>query len=724
MKYKMLTRLLLATTFALAAQPALTEPVAGAGHILRAIDGDNDLGEHFALADRPGGRTGFFYLADERRLIASSCLGLTCSGADPLTNPTLDRGRHVSAATRTALTNRPLLAYYDATNGDLIAADCLSPDCSFAIERTLETAGNVGQDTAIAIDPATGFAVISYYDVGNGDLRLYRCASALCNSGSSVLVDGTGDRGRNSSMVFAGSTLWIAYEDRTSGGMIRARSTSPFSTFVFVSQPGSVEPSLTADGAGLLDMVWRETVTQTLQRLRCQDATCSTGAQSTLAGAGRAFRPSATRTTSGNLMVSHAEPAANSVRGTVCPDAVCAAPQGLVFDTRPGIGGKSILRSTSNGLPLVYYQDSVRADVRAAQCTTAGCSAFILRTALNGLPVTGARVATRADGRAVVAYIRERRPWLASCSDTRCTSVARVVLPGFNSDARPAVAVRPDGRPVVYYASVGGSELYDCANADCSSGTSRAVSGSGNSTSDVIEMTLRTDGRPLLLYAVSNANDLFAFDCADVNCSSGTSRPLIDEPIASTFLANYGIAIGAEGRPLVRYMVVNFMTGTQQQRFLRCSDANCTSAMVRTLGTDPVSTAGSPLAITSNGRAAFIENGPNNFAVCDDADCQSLTRFPIGFTGTAATLQLLPLDRPVYLTAGIGFGNATVCGETACTSSVQRLMVSDSDPLSSYLGTMALDATGSPLAAFEEQTLADVLLALPLPEVIFANSFE
>ncbi len=724
MKSKLMMRLLLTSACLLGAQAALSQPVAGPGHILRAIDGDNDLGEHFAMAERPGGRTGFFYLADERRLIASSCSGLTCSGANPLTNPALDRGRHVSAATRTALTNRPLLAYYDATNGDLIALDCLGAECSFGIERTLESAGNVGQDTAIAIDPATGFAVISYYDVGNGDLRLYRCASALCDSGSSVLVDGTGDRGRNSSIVFAGSTLWIAYEDRTSGALMRARSTSPFSTFAVVSQPGGVEPSLTADGAGLLDMVWRETVTQTLQRLRCQDATCSTAAQSTLAGAGRAFRPSATRTSAGNLMVSHAEPAANSVRATVCPDAACAAPQAVVFDTRPGIGGKSILRSTSNGLPLVYYQDSLRADVRAAQCTTAACSAFILRTALNGLPVSGARVATRPDGRAVVAYIRERRPWLAICSDARCTTVTRVVLPGFNSDTRPAVAVRPDGRPVVYYASVGGSELYDCANADCSSGTARAVSGSGNSTSDVIEMTLRSDGRPLLLYAVSNANDLFAFDCADVNCTTGAQRPLIDEPTPSTFLTNHGIGIGAGGRPIVRYGLFNFMTGVHQQRYLRCSDANCTSATVRTLGSDPVSTAGSPLAITSNGRAAFIENGPNTLAVCDDADCLSLTRFPLGYTGTAATLQLLPMDRPVYLTAGNGFGNATVCGETACTSTVQRLMVIDGEPTSSYLGSMALDATGSPLAAFEEQALADIVLALPLPEVIFANSFD
>ena len=47
------------------------------------------------------------------------------------------------------------------------------------IERTLESSGNVGQDTSVVIDPATGFGLIGYYDVDNGDMRLPLCHGDL-----------------------------------------------------------------------------------------------------------------------------------------------------------------------------------------------------------------------------------------------------------------------------------------------------------------------------------------------------------------------------------------------------------------------------------------------------------------------------------------------------------------------------------------------------------------
>lgn len=701
---------------------ALAEPVAGAGYALRNIDGDNDVGAHFAIAERPGAATGFFYLADQARLIAASCSGLTCTGANSLSNVGADRGRFVSAATRTALNNRPLAAYYDASNGNLMAVDCQSTECTFGIERTLESVGNVGQDTAIAIDPASGLALIAYYDVDNADLRLYRCATAICDSGSSVLVNATNDRGHGASMVFAGSTLWIAYEDRTSGELILARTSAPYSTFTFSNQTGGVEPSLTADANGFLDMVWRETVNNTLQRLQCLNATCSSAAQSTLSGAGRGYRPSSTRLPNGNLLVSHFEAGGGNLRGTVCNDLACTAPQSLLFDTSPTLTGKSVARVASGGIPLVFYQDTLRADVRSAQCTSAACTAFLLRTAYNGLPVNGARLALRPDGRAVVAYIRQRQPWLAQCDDALCTSFTRTVLPGANSDTRPAVEVRPDGRPVIFYASVGGSELYDCADVTCSSGSSRMVSGSGNSTSNVMEMALRADGRPVLLYVVSNTNDVFVFDCADVNCSNGTSRLLVDEPTTNgTFLSNYGIVVGPGDRPIVMYALSS--GAGNQLRYVRCNDSACTAVTASSVGTNATFFA-TPLALRSDGRVAFIEWGPNNLAICDNADCTGLARFPIALGGIVRSLVLQAGDRPAFDIGSTSFGGVVSCDDASCTSTQQRIAITDSSPQSGYQGSIARNAGGALFVAFEEQALADVVLAVPLPDAIFANGLE
>jgi hypothetical protein len=715
-------RSLLMTLALLGAQAGWCQAIPGVGYALRSIDGDNDVGAHFAMVTRPGATTAFFYLADQGQLVASSCFGSTCNYAYGISDPVADRGRHVSAAPRPALTNRPIAAYYDATNGNLMAFDCTSTECQYGIERTLESVGNIGQDTATVVDPATGFPLIAYYDVDNADLRLYRCATAVCDSGSSVLVNGTNDRGHNVSMVFAGSTLWMAYEDRTSGELILARSTTPFNTFSIVSQASGAEPSLTADANGFLDMVWRETIGNTLQRLQCLNTTCSSANQGTLATAGRGFRPSSTRLPSGNLLVSHFEPGTGSMRGTLCNDLGCSAPQSLLFESSPGVAGKSLMRTTDTGLPLVFFHDALRADVRSSQCTAAACTAFTQRVAYNGFPVNGARLALRPDGRPVVAYIRQRRPWLAQCSDALCSSVSHNVVPGFNSDPRPAIAVRPDGRPVIYYSNVGGSELYDCANAACSSGNSRTVSGSGNFTGDVIEMTLRADGRPVLLYTVSNANDVFVFDCADVNCSSGTARLLADEPTASgTFLSSFAIIVGPGDRPIVMYSF--FSNGGNQLRYVRCNDSACTAATAINVGSN-VNFYGTPLALRNDGRPAFLETSAGNYVVCDNADCTGVARFPTATGSIVRTLALKTGDRPIWESSTTGMGIISACEDATCSTLQQNVVLTDSNPQSSYLGSLALAPSGSAYAAFEEQSLGDVVLVVPLPDAIFGSGFE
>lgn len=717
-----ISRIALLILAPLIAQAGWTQAIPGAGYALRTIDGDNDIGAHMALTTRGGGTTAFFYFADQGQLVAANCFDATCTNAYAISNPAFDRGQYVSAATRTALNNRPIAAYYDATNGDLMAVDCLSIECSFSIERTLESLGNVGQDTAIVVDPGTGLSLIAYYDVDNADLRLYRCATAVCDSGNSVLVNGTNDRGHNVSMVFAGSTLWMAYEDRSSGELILARSTSPFNTFAILSQAVGVEPSLTANSAGFLDMVWRDTTSNTLQQLQCLNSNCTSANQTTVAGAGRGFRPSSTRLPNGNLLVSHFEPSTQSIRGTLCNDLSCSSPQSLVFDSGPAISGKSVMRTTNAGQPLVFFHDTVRADARATQCTTAACDTFIQRVAFNGFPVSGARLALRPDGRPLIAYIRQRQPWLAQCSDRLCSAISRTLVPGFNSETRPALAVRADNHPIVYYASLGGSELYDCDDIACSSGNPRMVSGSGNATSSYIEMALRTDGRPVLLYASTSANDVFVFDCADLDCSNGTQRLLVDEPTGNgTSVSNFAIVIGSGDRPIVMYSLIS--NSGSQQRYVRCNDSNCIAATAINVGANANFFA-TPLALRSDGRVAFIEWSTSNLAICDNIDCSGVARFPIATGGIVRSLVMQSGDRPTWESASIGFGAITSCDDSLCSAQQQRVALTDANAQSSYLGSLAVDAAGVAFAAFEEQSLGDIILAIPLPDAVFSSGFE
>jgi hypothetical protein len=713
--------------------PVQAQAGPGAGYAVRLLDGQNDFGDHFAVT-RFGTSdqwTGFHYVADEQALFAGSC-GDGCKPETRLTSGA-DRGRFVSAARRSALTQRPFAAFYNATSGDLEAADCVDSSCSFATLRVLDTVNDVGVGTATAIDPSSGFPHVAYYDASNGDLRLYRCTSATCDTGNNLVVDGVGNRGRNPAIAFASGLLWIAYDDTTSGELRLARAAAPFGAADFQSFP--IGPggtgAITVDGSGFIDLVFRGGASNTLERLHCQNAACSTAAQSTLDSAGRGFAPSATRLPNGNLLVSHQEQAAGTMRATVCNDDACSSPQRLVLDVGPGFGPTSVAMAYSVGRPLIQYQDAQRTEVRSTQCTTLACTAFVRRVA-NGIPAFAPDLALRADGRPVAIWTKLRLPRIGICADTLCSSVTYRTPDGANSDAsRPAIAVRPDGRPFAYFSYVGGTAAWDCADADCSAGALRQVSGTGNSTSNITELALRADGRPLMLYYRSSTNDVFLFSCADVNCTSGTERLVVDEPTTqSTTLAGLALAIGTDGRPQVAYNLSNQPTPGNfagALRLARCADVECTSASVRSLNAAQGFFA-PPLAVRSDNRPLLVEAAGNdrNLLTCDDADCTGAARVllpnPFDIPGR---LALRSGNLPVFASGTINLGGYWACADAACTAPELTTTIADFGSSGrGFTGPLALNASGQPVMVFGEQELADVWLSVPLPDAVFGNGFE
>jgi hypothetical protein len=57
---------------------------------------------------------------------------------------------------------------------------CADTGCASGTARTLDSTGNVGSYTSVAID-TNGIPVISYYDATNLDLKRYRCRSTDCS---------------------------------------------------------------------------------------------------------------------------------------------------------------------------------------------------------------------------------------------------------------------------------------------------------------------------------------------------------------------------------------------------------------------------------------------------------------------------------------------------------------------------------------------------------------
>jgi hypothetical protein len=74
----------------------------------------------------------------------------------------------------------PLIAYYDDISLDLRLARCANSTCSGTSRVTaVDSAGDVGQYASLAIG-ADGLPVIAYYDATNGDLKVAKCASQTC----------------------------------------------------------------------------------------------------------------------------------------------------------------------------------------------------------------------------------------------------------------------------------------------------------------------------------------------------------------------------------------------------------------------------------------------------------------------------------------------------------------------------------------------------------------
>jgi hypothetical protein len=112
--------------------------------------------------------------------------------------------------------NRPLIAHYDNTNGDL-RFSVQEPGIGW-VTTTVDSANVTGWLPSIAIDPDTGFPAIAYYDSTNANLRY-----AAWNGDTWILstLDSSGDVGHYSSLAFdpADGNPVVAYLNSTSANL-------------------------------------------------------------------------------------------------------------------------------------------------------------------------------------------------------------------------------------------------------------------------------------------------------------------------------------------------------------------------------------------------------------------------------------------------------------------------------------------------------------------------
>lgn len=253
------------------------------------------------------------------------------------------------------------------------------------------------------------------------------------------------------------------------------------------------------------------------------------------------------------------------------------------------------------------------------------------------------------------------------------------------ASARVSVAVRPDGRPIL--ARDGGS-LWDCADVDCSSGTSRNLNLGVDGA-----MALRSDGLPVV--AVGSGSHQLLVICNDATCTSRTQRTL-DSGSIGTFS---GITVRADNSPMVSYF--EFASG--QTRLYACNDPGCASGSVRTLTAGPGLSPGA-IRMRPNGTAVLAlrnyNSGVHGLYDCNDATCSSGTVRPLGGGNSIRFLLGLAVradNRPLLLNSGPTLHD---CNDAACSSASDRPLDSG-EPISA--SAIALRPDGRPLIVYGTQ---------------------
>jgi hypothetical protein len=124
----------------------------------------------------------------------------------------------------------PVIAYFDASNGDLKVAKCVHVACTaVAAITTVDSLGGVGKYSSITIGP-DGLPVLAYYDETNKNLRFAKCADAACAGASALThVDLVGDVGMYPSIAIGVDGLpVIAYFDATNQVLKVAKCANAF----------------------------------------------------------------------------------------------------------------------------------------------------------------------------------------------------------------------------------------------------------------------------------------------------------------------------------------------------------------------------------------------------------------------------------------------------------------------------------------------------------------
>jgi hypothetical protein len=629
---------------------------AGGDESIASLDWGADIGRYSSLALTPyyGAPVISYYNANITGLQVLFCSDANCTGSYVANSP--DYADDVGQYTSLVLDgNIPVISYYDATNGNLKVVHCTDAECDTGNVTSPDTTNNVGAHTSLVLDSSPSHKpVVSYYDVTNGNLKVLHCGNANCTSGNAITSpDTAGAVGAYTSLALDGDdNPAVSYYDVTNGDLkVLDCGNHDCSSGNAITSPdttGAVGAytSLALD-ANKPVVSYYDAANGNLKVLRCGDANCSAG--NTLAspdtGPAVGGHTWLALDVFGKPVVSYHDVTNRDLKVLHCGNANCTSGNSITApDTTGDVGADTSLALDASGRPVVSYSDFGSGDLKVLHCgnvdCTAGNSITVPDTISEGVWYTS--LALDASGNPVVSYgdIGNGDLKVMHCNDPNCdptvSGAESVTSPDTEGDVGRHVSLALDGigHPVVsYYDGTNGDlKVLHCSDANCTETGEYTSPDTGGDVGTFTYLVLDGNGNPVVSYYDQTNFDLKVMHCNDPNCAGGgESITAPDTTVGGAYLLT-SLKLDTAGNPVVSYVD----SYNLDLKVLHCNDPNCAPGGDSITSPDTVGSVGLDSSLVLDGRGSPVvsyydwTNGDLKVLHCDTPSCGTPAYPPAG----------------------------------------------------------------------------------------------
>jgi hypothetical protein len=323
----------------------------------------------------------------------------------------------------------PVIAYWDSTNLDVKVAKCSNLRCTgVPTVTTVDSAGNVGQEVAIAVG-SDGNPILSYFDQTNTDIKVAKCVDPACAQPATftpIELDAQGFfLGAYTDIAIAPDGLPTVVHQSDSGGGVRVTKCSNQACTAFSTKitGQGIDPSLAFGTDGFPVISSNTYLSFDLLVTKCSDALCSSAVTTPVDSADDVGHWSSIAVRANGMpIVSHYDNTNGDLKVASCLDPACASSVSTVIDSAQNVGYYPSIVIGPDGNPVISYFDPSNVDLKVAVCGNPSCTGVAALTSVDDVGGEPTSIAIGADRLAVIAYIDPGALDLrvAKCASTTC----------------------------------------------------------------------------------------------------------------------------------------------------------------------------------------------------------------------------------------------------------------------------------------------------------------